>query len=228
MWFDKMENMLNERSMKEYIEGADVPIGQAMFGGAQNYLPRHYIYQGFSGSQEFKEHVETLLIYKHDKDIRQKKRGSELEQMKNAAKALIDAAKGVKDMQKEMQAAVRTVRMQYQKLLSAHDEHTFLQENKYVHYELKELQEMLIKAGYLHPDEIPVNETVQTGALGMDSAVEVFYDLVLNYHPEALSPQYDQFYNAALDVKSNSKPKVDRHTQMNLHTLSATLIGLEK
>ena len=34
MWFDKMENMLSERSMKEYIEGAEVPIGQAMFGGA--------------------------------------------------------------------------------------------------------------------------------------------------------------------------------------------------
>lgn len=122
--------------------------------------------------------------------------------------------------------------MQYQKLKAAHDEHTFLQENKYVHYDLLELQEMLIKAGYLHPEEQLVNEDVQVGALGMDSAVEVFYDLVLNYHPEVLSPQYDSFYDAATDTKPSSKEvaasKGDRHASLNMHTLSSTLVGLEK
>lgn len=101
-----------------------------------------------------------------------------------------------------------------------------------MHYDLLELQEMLIKAGYLHPDEQMVNEDVQVGALGMDSAVEVFYDLVLNYHPEVLSPQYDNFYDAATDVKMSPKEfgaaKGDRYANMNIHTLSSTLIGLEK
>ena len=70
-----------------------------------------------------------------------------------------------------------------------------------------ELQELLIKAGYLQPDEQVVNEQVQVGALGMDAAVEVFYDLVLNYHPEALSPQYDDFYEAVMEEpKSRNKP----------------------
>lgn len=36
------------------------------------------------------------------------------------------------------------------------------------------------------------------GTIGMEAAVEVFYDLVLDYHPEFLSPQYDEFYEAAL------------------------------
>ena len=52
-----------------------------------------------------------------------------------------------------MEAAVRNVRIQYQKLKDAHDQHSFLSEHKYIHLELLELQELLIKAGYLHPDE---------------------------------------------------------------------------
>ena len=42
-------------------------------------------------------------------------------------------------MQKEMEAAVRNVRAQYTALKAAHDEHEFLQENKYVHLDLQEL-----------------------------------------------------------------------------------------
>jgi len=52
-----------------------------------------------------------------------------------------------------MESAVRNVRAQYSKLKKAHDEHEFLQENPYVNLDLMELQEMLIKAGYLSPDE---------------------------------------------------------------------------
>ena len=60
----------------------------------------------------------------------------------------------MRDVQEELEAAVRNIRGQYQKLMDAHDEHSFLQENKYIHLDLLELQEMLIKAGYLHPDSI--------------------------------------------------------------------------
>ena len=121
--------------------------------------------------------------------------------MKRAAQRLIEAAEDVKDMQQEMEAAVRNVRDQYRKLQEAHDEHEFLQENKYVHFDLMELQELLIKAGYMQPDEKESNEKM-VGTLGMDAAVEAFYDLVFNYHPEALSPQYDNFYQASQQVKA--------------------------
>ena len=101
-----------------------------------------------------------------------------------------------------------------------------------MHLELLELQELLLKAGYLQPDEKVVNQNVTTGVLGMDAAVEVFYDLVLNYHPDALSPQYNTFYEAAVSnsgaKKSKKAPQGDRHAQMTLQALSSTLIGLEK
>lgn len=67
-----MESMLAEQPLSKYIEGADVPISQAMFGGDLGFVPRHYIYQGFAGSQEFQDHVETLLMYKDEQAARQK------------------------------------------------------------------------------------------------------------------------------------------------------------
>ena len=52
---------------------------------------------------------------------------------------------------------------------------------------------MLIKAGYLMPDEKPIENDAQgltVGSLGMEAAVEVFYDLAMNHYPSMLSPQY--------------------------------------
>ena len=74
---------------------------------------------------------------------------------------------------------------------------------------------------------------MQVGALKMDAAVEVFYDLVLNYHPEVLSPQYENFYNAATAEEGKSGKRSaavnqDRYAELSLHTLSSTLVGLEK
>ena len=72
----------------------------------------------------------------------------------------------------------------------------------------------------MQPDEKVVNENATTGVMGMDAAVEVFYDLVLNYHPDALSPQYESFYEAAVSksggMKTRESYQGDRHAQMTL------------
>ena len=89
---------------------------------------------------------------------------------------------------------------------------------------------MLIKAGYLSPEERVINDDLQQGALGMDAAVEVFYNMVLSSHPEALSPQYDAFYEAATIDNDTSKPlsagNGDEYAEMRLHTLSSALVGI--
>ena len=143
---------------------------------------------------------------------------------------LIEAAEEVKDMQQEMQAAVRNVRGQYAKMLKAHDEHEFLQDNDFIQLELLELQEMLIKAGYISPEEKEVNDEISRGVLGMDAAVEVFYNVILNNHPTVVSPQYEDFYNATKEavVKPLSADNGDTFSDMRLHTLSSTLVGVEK
>lgn len=89
----------------------------------------------------------------------------------------------------------------------------------------------MIKAGYLHPEEQPLQNAEHighVGTLGMDAAVEVFYDMVLNSYPDALSPQYDLFYEASLKSSPKSVEKKDLHTDLNMQTLSSTLVGLEQ
>ena len=67
---------------------------------------------------------------------------------------------------------------------------------------------MLIKAGYLSPEERVISDDLSQGALGMDAAVEVFYNMVLSSHPEALSPQYDAFYQASMESDSEKQRKL--------------------
>jgi len=62
----------------------------------------------------------------------------------------------------------------------------------------------------------------------MDAACEVFYDMVLNFYPNTLSPQYDMFYNASVRSEQKSAKKKDLYTDLNMHTLSSTLVGLEQ
>jgi hypothetical protein len=67
----------------------------------------------------------------------------------------------------------------------------------------------------------------------MNRAADVFYDYVLNYAPELLSPQHNKFYEAAL--KSLPKKQgADKNylkedqTIISLSTLSKTLVGLSE
>lgn len=112
----------------------------------------------------------------------------------------------------------------------AHDRNDFLQQNDYIKLEMLELQELLIKAGYLTPEERVINQDEQLGELGMEAASQVFFDLVLNSHPEAYSPQYDAFYEASIkgERKALSADNGDEYSQMRLHTLSSTLVGIQK
>lgn len=61
----------------------------------------------------------------------------------------------------------------------------------------------------------------------MKRASAVFYDLVLNFTPELLSPQYEAFYNAA----TANKPKIsdlqsEHQNDLKLGYLSDILTGL--
>ena len=101
LWFDKIDSMLKDHSREDYMESAKVDFSQAMFGGQLNHYPRHYIYQGFHGNQEFESHVQTLLEYEGSKQRDMKIRtagGSErFQEVKRAAYELIDVANQVKD-----------------------------------------------------------------------------------------------------------------------------------
>jgi hypothetical protein len=58
-------------------------------------------------------------------------------------------------------------------------------------YDILELQELLVKGGYLNPEEAleGADESID---VQMQRASEVFHDIVLQHSPELLSPQIDQ------------------------------------
>jgi hypothetical protein len=72
----------------------------------------------------------------------------------------------------------------------------------------------------------------------MQRAADVFYDYVVNYAPELLSPQHNTFYETAVNTDSTIKTRtfgasnVDHLTEtqnlLTLKTLSQTLIGLSE
>ena len=72
--------------------------------------------------------------------------------------------------------------MQFFKLQNASSKHDFLQENQYIKYDLLELQELMVKAGYIQPDEVRLgnvdktifNDESRVTELGMQRATDVY------------------------------------------------------
>ena len=59
-------------------------------------------------------------------------------------------------MQIGMQASFDSLRQQYFKLQEASDKHQFMAENRFIRLELLELQDLLLQAGYLDPEEAQI------------------------------------------------------------------------
>ena len=72
-----------------------------------------------------------------------------------------------------------------------------MEENKFILYDMLELQELLVRAGYIDPEEAENFSHQQPYSVRMDRATKIFYEYCQNYAPELMSPQYDQFIEAA-------------------------------
>ena len=90
-----------------------------------------------------------------------------------------------KEVQREVAISIEAVRKQYQQMKDAFDQHEFLQHNPYIKKDLLALEDLLIKANLLEPREI-----LEGVGLGdkMQTATDIFYNIVQDYHPELLSP----------------------------------------
>jgi hypothetical protein len=88
---------------------------------------------------------------------------------------IINAAVQVKDLQKEHQASIDNLRQQYFKMSEAADKHKFLQDNQYIKYDLLELEELLVKGGYLEPEE---TKGLLTSSTTMSSTMPPSYCLL--------------------------------------------------
>jgi len=97
-----------------------------------------------------------------------------------------------------------------------------------------ELQELLVRAGYLDPEEAEKFSSEQPYEARMERAARIFYDYVQNYAPELISPQHEDFFSAAQDsMNQRTEPKKqvsleEMHDRISLGSLSQSLIGLSR
>jgi len=60
--------------------------------------------------------------------------------------------------------------------MEAHDKNKFMDENKFIRLELLELQDQLVSAGYLNPDEAEKTVSNIPYEVRMERASQIFYD----------------------------------------------------
>ena len=97
---------------------------------------------------------------------------------------LLETVSNLKDYQIEKQAAIEAVRTQFFAIQMAKAEHEFLQDNEYLAYDFLELEELLIKGGYITAEEAISGATEHQ----MAEAASIFHEHVTTYQSELLSP----------------------------------------
>lgn len=100
---------------------------------------------------------------------------------------VVEASNSLRSLQVDMQASIDSMRQQYFKMQEAADKHAFLEENKFIRLELLELQEKLVKAGYLEPEECQKISSSMPYEVRMERASRIFYEYVSDFAPELLS-----------------------------------------
>lgn len=223
LWFQKMEQMMKEdAAAKTEVSSSDL-FNSAIYGSFFNLKPRHYVYQGYFQHDEFQSHLRTLTEWQQESKEKLSP-DQDAKELQTAMGKLMDQVNELKGLQEEQQAAIAALRDQYFKLKEAQDKHAFLQQNKYLRYDMLELQELLVKGGFIDPQEALEIPRMSKNEK-MARAANVFYDFVLNQHSELLSPQYEQLFEATASQKSKFEI-AEQQNRINALTYSSTLVGI--
>jgi len=92
-----------------------------------------------------------------------------------------------------------------------------------------ELQEKLVDGGFLEPSENLLSEMPFSER--MEKATGFFYEYLQNYEPELISPQHQEFYEAALQQEKSPSKQIDFSESQNnirLEHVADILAGLSK
>lgn len=96
------------------------------------------------------------------------------------------------EMQSDLANAIEQIRYQYLKIASKIEEEEFLFENFYIARDVLKLEEILVEAGLLRPEEAKKKFDLIDDPMDkrIDRATGIFYDIVQDYYPELVSPDY--------------------------------------
>ena len=111
LFFEKLENQLNERQLGINNESKELDFGDAVYGSAKGLISRHYVFKGFQSNEEFGEYLEILMDWERDAAQRQAKPENEsAAEIQRSMQDIINAAVQVKELQKDYQASIDNIR----------------------------------------------------------------------------------------------------------------------
>jgi hypothetical protein len=230
------EKMLAILQNKDQKAEEEFDINKVIYGDKRGRTNRYHVYKGFQNSKEFYTHVETLLDWKSDEQdfIKAEKEtqgvqgdeGKEYQEILVLMKDIVAASKEMKSIQAELAEAIESVRSQYSLMSKNYDQQDFLQKNKYIKYDLLELQEKLVEGGMITPDEATGREAYEKMSFSdkMNRAKEVFYELTNDYYPEMapLTHHFDAI-NEPLKRENISITEKEDNNQLNLKYIGLIL-----
>lgn len=232
--FDKLQQLLDLRYSAAKVEPLD--FEHAVYGSFHNFKPRHHVFQGFESNEEFQGHLRTLMEWQIEQNDGLATMGvassDEIQELEEHLGHLVQSIHQIEDSQVDLQASFDAMRQQYFRLVEASDKHQFLQENKYIYYDLLQLEELLVSGGYLTPEEAYKVQASLPHAERMKRAAHVFYDYIQQHAPELMAEQYDGFIQAAHDSRAvRTKPTErvsteEEHDKISLSSLSNSIVGL--
>ncbi len=95
-------------------KSSEFGMDQAVYGGYKNFMPRHYVFEGFKNNQEFETHLNTLLDWQVSEKSGLSQLGvdpsSQVQDLEHAMASLINASNQVTETQTSMQASIDTLR----------------------------------------------------------------------------------------------------------------------
>ena len=113
-YFDKLHLMLDAREREGLKVKEPLDFQHAVYGSFLNFIPRHHVFDGFESSEEFQQHLTTLLDWQVRRNDGRKTLGVEsssaIEDLEYSLAHLVSAANQVKDMQINMQASIDSLR----------------------------------------------------------------------------------------------------------------------
>ena len=113
-YFEKLNGLLDEREQGYQKPKREVDFEKAVYGGFLNFVPRHYVFEGFESNAEFQQHLTTLLEWQVSPNdglaALEVDPTREIMELEEAMGKVIAAASTVNDLNVNLQASIDSLR----------------------------------------------------------------------------------------------------------------------
>jgi hypothetical protein len=162
---------------------------------------KYHVYTGFVNNPTFQEYLQTLYLWKSPKSF-----GKPKTKIEWLIQDLAHKVHYIKGIQNDLASSVFNLPGYYYDIKKAVQDEPNLLHNHYLKQAILELEEILVGAGLIHPDEMIDLSLIEDIDLRMERAEELFKELVQTSFRYLSSPTIEKLYKATEDFGKISLP----------------------